>query len=104
VRDGGWILGVSDGGGAGPLLAQLPDRIFGYALVVEAAQVWGVIPAPTGAQAIDLTSGDERPPLAVGCEPRLDVRNLYPAPGGALMIGECDTPREDTQMLWFLGP
>ena len=20
------------------------------------------------------------------------------------MIGECDTPREDTQMLWFLGP
>ena len=40
----------------------------------------------------------------MGGEPRLDVSNLYPAPGGALMIGECDTPREDTQLLWFLGP
>ena len=42
--------------------------------------------------------------MIVGCTPKLDVRNLYPAARGALMIGECDTPREDTQMLWFLGP
>ena len=35
VEDGAWILGVPDGGGAGPLLAQLEDRIYGYALVVE---------------------------------------------------------------------
>jgi hypothetical protein len=104
VEDGAWVLGVPDGGGAGPLLAQLTDRIYGYALVVEPAQVWAVIPGPTGAEAIDLTTGEERGPLTVGCEPRLDVRNLYPAPDGALMIGECDTPREDTQMLWFLGP
>ena len=41
VRDGAWILGVPDAGGAGPLLAQLTDRIFGYALVVEPAQVLG---------------------------------------------------------------
>ena len=41
---------------------------------------------------------------AVDCTPKLDVRALYPASTGALMIGECDTPREDTQMLWFLGP
>ena len=40
----------------------------------------------------------------LGCAPRLDVRDLYPASGGALMIGECDIPREDAQMLWFLGP
>jgi hypothetical protein len=104
VREGAWVLGVPDGGGAGPLLAQLTDRIFGYALVVEPAQVWAVTPAATGAQAIDLTTGEVRGQLNVGCEPRLDVRDLYPAPGGALMIGECDTPREDTQMLWFLGP
>jgi hypothetical protein len=104
VRDGAWILGMPDGGGAGPLLAQLTDRVFGYALAVEPAQVWAVIPAATGAEAVDLTTGDQRGPLTVGCEPRLDVRNLYPAPGGALMIGECDTPREDTQMMWFLGP
>ena len=49
VDDGAWILGVPDGGGAGPLLAQLEDRIYSYALVVEPAQVWAVIPAPTGA-------------------------------------------------------
>ena len=104
VDDGAWVLGVPDGGGAGPLLAQLEDRIYSYALVVEPAQVWAVIPAPTGAAAVDLTTGELRGPVVLGCEPRLDVRNLYPAPGGALMIGECDTPREDTQMLWFLGP
>lgn len=104
VRDGAWILGVQDGGGAGPLLAQLEDRVFGYALAVEPAQVWAVLPAPTGALAVDLTTGETRGPLPVGCAPRLDVRNVYPAPGGALVIGECDTPREDTQLLWFLGP
>jgi hypothetical protein len=95
---------VPDGGGAGPLLAQLADRVYGYALAVEPAQVWAVLPAPTGALAVDLTTGETRGPLPVGCAPRLDVRNLYPAPGGALMIGECDTPREDTQLLWFLNP
>jgi hypothetical protein len=104
VRDGAWVLGVPDGGGAGPVLAQLEDRIYGYALAVEPAQVWAVLPAPTGALAVDLTTGETREPLPVGCAPRLDVRNLYPAPGGALMIGECDTPREDTQLLWFLSP
>jgi hypothetical protein len=67
-------------------------------------RVWAVLPAPTGALAVDLTTGQTRGPLPVGCAPRLDVRDLYPASGGALMIGECDTPREDTQMLWFLGP
>jgi hypothetical protein len=101
VRDGAWVLGVPDGGGAGPLLAQLPDHIYSYALAVEPAQVWAVLPAATGALALDLTSGETRP-LAVGCGPRLDVRNLYPVVGGALMIGECDAPREDTQLLWFL--
>jgi hypothetical protein len=104
VREGAWVLGVPDGGGAGPLLAQLADRVYGYALAVEPAQVWAVLPAPTGALAVDLTTGQTRGPLPVGCAPRLDVRNLYPAPGGALMIGECDTPREDTQLLWFLSP
>ena len=28
----------------------------------------------------------------------------YTAPGGAVLLGECDDPREDTQMLWLLGP
>jgi hypothetical protein len=104
VRDGGWILAVPDGGGAGPLLASVADRIYNYALTVEPAQVWALLPDPAGARAIDLTTGDMPAPVRLGCEPRLDVRNLYSAPGGALVIGECDTPREDTQLLWFLAP
>ena len=64
VDDGAWVLGVPDGGGAGPLLAQLEDRIYSYALVVEPAQVWAVIPAPTGAAAVDLTTGELRGPVA----------------------------------------
>jgi len=104
VRDGSWILGIPDGGGAGPLLAQLQDRIYGYALVVEPAQVWAVLPAPLGAIPVDLTTGELGRQVTFGCGPKLDVRDIYPAPQGALVIGECDTPREDTQMLWFLGP
>ena len=104
VRDGSWILGIPDGGGAGPLLAQLEDRIYGYALAVEPAQVWAVLPASVGTVAVDLTTGELGEPVAFGCRPKLDVRNVYPAPQGALAIGECDTPREDTQMLWSLGP
>src|SRR4029450_4228342 len=103
VRDGAWVLGVQDGGGAGPLLAPLPDHIYSYALAVEPAQVWAVLPAATGALALDLTSGGTRP-LAVACGPRLDVRNLYPAVGGALMIGEGGAPREGPQLVWVLGP
>ena len=49
-------------------------------------------------------STDVRAAVPFGCSPRLDVRALVPAPQGALVIGECDTPREDTQMLWLIGP
>jgi hypothetical protein len=104
VDEGGWVLAVPDGGGAGPLVAQIDDRIYTYALVVEPAQVWSLLPAEEGVRAIDLVSGDVAEPVRFGCSPRLDVRALLPAPGGALVIGECDTPREDTQLLWIVGP
>jgi hypothetical protein len=104
VEDGSWLLAVPDGGGAGPLLAQLEDRVYGYALLVEPAQVWAALPSPVGVRAVDLTTGDPLGPLGFECYRRLDVRDLYPAVTGALAIGECDSPREDTQFLWFLTP
>jgi hypothetical protein len=104
VGEGGWILAIPDGGGAGPLLAQIADRIYTYALVVEPAQVWALTPAEEGVRAVDLTTGEIQGPVPFGCSPRLDVRALVPAPDGALVIGECDTPREDTQLLWLVGP
>ena len=75
--DGAWVLGIPDGGGAGPLLAQLEDRIYGYALVVEPAQVWAVLPAPTGAAARRPHHRRTGRAAGRGCEPQLDVRNLY---------------------------
>ena len=104
VEAGSWLLAVPDGGGAGPLLAELEDRVYGYALAVEPAQVWALLPSPVGVRAVDLTTGEALLPEGLGCYHRLDVRALVPAPGGALVIGECDSPREDTQFLWFLGP
>ncbi|MGY1804386.1 hypothetical protein ACI78T_14000 [Blastococcus sp. SYSU D00922] len=104
VDEGSWLLAVPDGGGAGPLLAQLDDRVYGYALVVEPAQVWAGLPSPVGVRPVDLTTGEALRPVGFGCFRKLDVRALYPAATGALAIGECDSPREDTQMLWFLEP
>jgi hypothetical protein len=104
VDEGAWILAVPDGGGAGPLLAQLDDRIYTYAMVVEPAQVWALLPAAEGVRAIDLVTGNAAGPVPFGCAPRLDVRAIAPGTDGALVIGECDTPREDTQLLWIVGP
>jgi hypothetical protein len=104
VRAGAWVLAVPPGGGAGPVLAEFEDD-FDYALVVEPAQVWGLLPARQGARAVDLTSGRLSAPVDVGC-PGRDIRGIFPgAEGtGALLIGECNSPRTRTQMLWLLGP
>jgi hypothetical protein len=106
VTGGTWLLAVPDGGGAGPVLAQLEDRIYDYALMVEPAQVWALLPAPEGARAVDLTTGEAHDRLRLGCAPRLDVRDIVPAATegtGALLIGQCDTPRVPTPMLWITG-
>ena len=103
VTDGAWILAVPDAGGAGPVLVQLADHLYDYAFAVEPAQGWGLLPAYEGARAVDLTTGEIRPPVDVGC-PGQDVRAIVPAAYGALLIGECNSPRTRTQMLWFLGP
>jgi hypothetical protein len=75
-------------------------------VVVEPAQVWGLLPAAEGVRAVDLTTGELRDPLPLACGPNLDVRRLLPAAdgAGAVLLGECDDPREDTQMLWLVGP
>ena len=103
VTEGAWILAVPDAGGAGPVLVQLADHLYDYSLAVEPAQVWGLLPAYEGARAVDLTTGEIRQPVDVGC-PGQDVRGMVPAEAGALLIGECNSPRTRTQVLWFLGP
>ncbi|MGZ4670480.1 MAG: hypothetical protein ACXVX3_18275 [Blastococcus sp.] len=105
VPGGAWILAVPDAGGAGPVLVQLADTSYDYALLVEPAQVWGLLPAQVGARAVDLTRGTVSAPVDVRC-PGLDVRAMFPGSGGvgALLVGECNTPRTRTQMLWILRP
>ena len=106
VVDATWALAIPEGGGAGPVLAQLTDRIYDYGLTVEPAQVWGVLPSPVGAQTVDLTTGEVRGPLELACGPNLDVQQVLPGGDGtgAVLMGECDDPRDDTQMLWLIGP
>jgi hypothetical protein len=105
VHDGAWILAVPDRGGAGPVLVQLPNSFYDYALVVEPAQVWALLPAPSGARAVDLTTATFRPPVDLGC-PGQEVRAMSPTGdgSGALLVGECDVTRTGTQMLWIVGP
>jgi hypothetical protein len=103
VSEGAWILAVPDAGGAGPVLVQLADHLYDYAFAVEPAQVWGLLSAYEGALAVDLTTGEVRGPVGVGC-PGQDVRSIVATADGAVLIGECNSPRTRTQMLWFLGP
>ncbi|NYJ03831.1 hypothetical protein [Petropleomorpha daqingensis] len=106
VPDGAWILAVPDGGGAGPVLVQLTDRIFDYALTVEPAQQWALLPAIEGARAVDLRTGEIRGPLDVGCSLGPDVRAIAPAwqDAGALVVGQCDVGSRWVEMLWIAGP
>jgi hypothetical protein len=99
-----WVMAVPPGSAVGPVLAEITDP-YGYALVVEPAEVWGLLPAPDGARPVDLSNGDLREPVDVGC-PGQDVRDLFPGARGrgAVLIGECNAPRSRTQMLWILGP
>ena len=105
VDEGAWLVAVPPTGGAGPVLVQLADHDYDYALVVEPAQVWGLVPAREGARAVDLTTGEVREPVDVGC-PGRDIRAIFPGSKGvgALVIGVCDAPRTRTQMLWILSP
>ncbi|MDQ1660478.1 MAG: hypothetical protein QOJ68_458 [Blastococcus sp.] len=104
LDSGAGIIAVPDRGGAGPVLIQLRDPHRDYALVVEPAQVWGLVPAQEGARAIDLTTGQVRAPIDLGC-PGQDVRAMVPGgDGGVLLIGVCNSPRTRTQMLWVVGP
>ncbi|MDP9460426.1 MAG: hypothetical protein M3Q22_09310 [Actinomycetota bacterium] len=103
VTEGAWILAVPDAGTAGPVLVQLADHLYDYALTVEPAQMWGLLPAYEGVRAVDLTTEEIRGPVDVGC-PGQDVRGMVAAPDGALVIGQCNSPRTRTQMLWFIGP
>jgi hypothetical protein len=62
------------------------------------------VPAQEGARAIDLTTGQVRAPIDLGC-PGQDVRAMVPGgDGGVLLIGVCNSPRTRTQMLWVVGP
>jgi hypothetical protein len=95
---------VPDGGGAGPVLAQVDDRVFDYALSVEPAQRWALVPAARGARAVDLTTGEVRGPFDVGCGPGTDVAGIEPAQDGALLVGQCDTDGAAAPVLWLAGP
>jgi hypothetical protein len=100
-----WVLAVPDGGGAGPVLVQIMDSSDVPALVVEPAQVWGLLSTPAGARAVDLTSGTVSAPVDLGC-PAQDVRAIFPGSGGtgALLIGECNSSRPGTETLWIVRP
>ena len=103
VTAGAWILAVPDAGGAGPVLVQLDDHLYDYSMTVEPAQLWALLPAFEGVRAVDLTTGEIRGPLDVGC-PGQDIRAIYPGTDGAVLIGECNSPRTRTQVLWLVGP
>lgn len=103
VAQEAWLLAIADRGGAGPVLAQVAKSRYDDALVVEPAQVWGLMPSPAGARAIDLTDGALGPPVDLGCAWQ-DVQAIAPgSDGSALVVGACISGATRTQMLWVVG-
>jgi hypothetical protein len=82
----------------------LPDPAHDFALAVEPAQEWALLPALAGARAVNLRTGEEAGPLDLGCGGGLHVRDLRAGATGAVMVGECGPPAQRTAMLWLAGP
>jgi hypothetical protein len=104
VRDESWLLAVPDGGGAGPVLAVLDDPAHDYALAVDAAQAWALLPSAGGVRAVDLRSGEVRGAVDLGCRTSLRLRVVARAGDGDLLVGDCGTPSVRTATLWLVGP
>jgi hypothetical protein len=106
VQNGHRLLVLPPGGREATPLLDLPGRTFDYALTVEPALGWALLPDRSGARAVDLATGGVTP-VDLRCGSGLEVRDLVPAArgdGGALIIGRCDDPRPGTPMVWFTGP
>jgi hypothetical protein len=118
------VVGAPDGGAyvvLTPADADLPQRLVtvggpaaGYAItgavpMPRVADVWGMHVLPDGAVVVvgDLADGGGYGAAAVDpATGTARTTTLGPASDGtgAVLMGECDEPREDTQMLWFVGP
>jgi hypothetical protein len=104
ARDGDLLLAVPPGGTSATRLLALAGHTFDYALAVEPAGQWVLLPARGGVRAVDLSTGGQTP-VDVGCRSRPQVRGIVPGRGaGALLLGECDAPRPGTPHVWFAGP
>lgn len=100
-----WVLAASPGGSRGSAVLELAARDDDRALAVDPAQGWVLVPAATGARAVDLATGGWTP-VDVGCPRRPNVAQLLPGRSGAsaLMLGQCDVFGAGTPMLWITGP
>jgi hypothetical protein len=102
--DGDLLLAVPRGGNSATRVMALAGHTFDYALVVEPAQGWVLLPARDGARAIDLITG-EQTLVDVGCAAHAQVRQIVPGRGaGAVLLGQCADPAPGTATVWFTGP
>jgi hypothetical protein len=102
VPDGTRLIELSTAGASSTRRLDLPGPADDDALVVDPAHGWALVPAVTGARAVDLTTGRSSP-VDVGCAPGVD--QLLPGPAGsALMLGRCGPRGAQVPTLWITGP
>ena len=104
TREGDLVLAVPPGGTTATRLLALAGHTFDYALVVEPAQGWVLLPALGGVRAVDLVTGGQTP-VDLGCRSGQQLHDIVPGIGaGAVLLGECADPRPGTPLVWFTAP
>jgi hypothetical protein len=102
--DGDLLFAVPPGGDTAGRLMALAGHTYDYALVVEPAQGWVLLPARDGVRAIDLVTG-EQTLVDIGCGSHQQVRRIVPGhDAGAVLLGQCADPGPGTATVWFTGP
>lgn len=62
------------------------------------------VPDGGGAGPVLVQLDDHLYDYSMAVEAGQDVRAVFPGTDGAVLIGECNSPRTRTQMLWLVGP
>ena len=104
TREGDLLLALPHRANSASRVMELAGHTYDYALAVDPAQGWVLLPARGGVRAIDLITGGQTL-VDLACPSGQQVREIVQGNGAdAVLLGQCASPRPGTALVWFTGP